>query len=144
LLVASPIPNQESKTVAKSFVTNVICQYGTPDSILSDQGTNFMEQLFKDICKLLSIKKLHSTSYHPQTQGSVERSHRTINEYEVLLTKTPIIGMNFWAGDDCADMTCYNPGSLKLPVIHRYDCAGTKFNPITGRVIRKVPVPVCK
>ncbi|KAJ3616703.1 hypothetical protein MTP99_014360 [Tenebrio molitor] len=37
------------------------------------------------------------------------------------------------AGDDCADMTCYNPGSLKLPVIHRYDCAGTKFNPLTGR-----------
>jgi transposase InsO family protein len=81
LLVASPIPNQESKTVAKSFVTNVICQYGTPHSILSDQGTNFMGQLFKDICKLLSIKKLHSTSYHPQTQGSAERSHRIINEY---------------------------------------------------------------
>jgi hypothetical protein len=48
------------------------------------------------------------------------------------------------AGDDCADMTCYNPGSPKLPVIHRYDCAGTKFNPLTGRVIRKIPVPVCK
>jgi hypothetical protein len=45
------------------------------------------------------------------------------------------------AGDDCADTTCYNPGSLKLPVIHRYDCAGTKF---TVRVIRKIPVPVCK
>jgi hypothetical protein len=51
---------------------------------------------------------------------------------------------NIRAGDDCADMTCYNPGSPKLPVIHRYDCAGTKFNPLTGRVIRKVPVPVCK
>jgi hypothetical protein len=50
----------------------------------------------------------------------------------------------YWAGDDCADVTCYNPGSLKLPVIHRYDCAGTKFNPLTGRVIRKVPIPVCK
>jgi hypothetical protein len=49
-----------------------------------------------------------------------------------------------WAGDDCADMTYYNPGSPKLPVIHRYDCARTKFNPLTGRVIRKVPVPVCK
>jgi hypothetical protein len=48
------------------------------------------------------------------------------------------------AGDDCADMTCYNPGSPKLPEIHRYDCACTKFNPLTGRVIRKVPVPVCK
>jgi hypothetical protein len=49
-----------------------------------------------------------------------------------------------WAGDDCADMTCYNPGFPKLPVIHRYDCAGTKLNPLTGRVIRKVPVPHCK
>jgi hypothetical protein len=48
------------------------------------------------------------------------------------------------AGDDCADMTCYNPGSVKLPVIHRYDWAGTKFNPLTGRLIRKVPVPANK
>ncbi|KAH0814040.1 hypothetical protein GEV33_008751 [Tenebrio molitor] len=38
------------------------------------------------------------------------------------------------AGDDCADMTCYNPGSPKLPEIHRYDCACTKFNPLTGRM----------
>jgi hypothetical protein len=49
-----------------------------------------------------------------------------------------------WAGDDCADMTCHNPGSPKLPVIHKYDCASTKFNPLTGRVSGKVPVPVCK
>jgi hypothetical protein len=56
----------------------------------------------------------------------------------------PIANVTERAGDDCADMTCYNPGSPKLPVIHRYDCASTKFNPLTGRVIRKVPVPVCK
>lgn len=80
-LIALPIPNQESKTVAKGFITNVICQHGIPNSILSDQGTNFMGQLFKNICKLLSIKKLHSTSHHPQSQGSVERVHRTLNEY---------------------------------------------------------------
>jgi hypothetical protein len=42
------------------------------------------------------------------------------------------------AGDDWADMTWYNPGRPKLPEIHRYDCAGTKFNLITGRIIRKV------
>jgi hypothetical protein len=64
-----------------------------------------------------------------------------------LILKLPLLynyeagGRVAGAGDDCADMTCCNPGSLKLPVIHRSDCAGTKF---TVRVIRKIPVPVFK
>lgn len=79
--IAMPIPNQEAITISKVFVENFICKFGSPDFILTDQGTNFMSDVFKEMCKLLKIKKLQTTAYHPQTNGALERSHRTLTEY---------------------------------------------------------------
>ncbi|KII69065.1 Retrovirus-related Pol polyprotein [Thelohanellus kitauei] len=58
----------------------VICRFGIPEQIHSDQGTQFEAQMFSDICKRLGIKKSRTTPYHPQGNGSVERSNRTIKE----------------------------------------------------------------
>jgi len=38
---AIPITNQEATTVAKEFVTKIICEHGIPETVLTDQGTNF-------------------------------------------------------------------------------------------------------
>ena len=78
--IAIPLPDQEAETVANAFVHNFICVFGSP-SILTDQGTNFMGKLYKHICKLLRIQKINSSAYHPQTNGALERSHKTIIEY---------------------------------------------------------------
>ena len=45
--------------------------------ILTDQGSN----LFANICKLLRIKRIKTSPYHPQTNGSLERKHRVLVEY---------------------------------------------------------------
>lgn len=76
-----PLPNQEASTVARALVERFICIFGIPDSILSDQGSNFLSKLFIEVTKLLKIHKLTTTAYHPQTNGSLERSHRTLAEY---------------------------------------------------------------
>lgn len=78
---AIPIPNAEANTVAEAFVTRVICTHGTPNSLLTDQGTNFLSQVFKNTCRLLKIKKIQTSAYHPQSNGALERSHRTLSEY---------------------------------------------------------------
>lgn len=79
--LAIPLQNQETITIAKAFVEHLICRFGAPTFLLTDQGSNFVSQLFQDVCKLLKIKKLQSTAYHPQTNGALERSHRTFTEY---------------------------------------------------------------
>jgi len=78
---AIPIANQEANTVAKEFATKIICEYGIPEIILTDQGTNFVSDIFKNTCKLLKISKIQTTAYHPQSNGALERSHRTLVEY---------------------------------------------------------------
>jgi transposase InsO family protein len=58
-----------------------ISLFGIPKTILTDQGTNFTAELFKQTCSFLKIKQLWSSPYHPQTQGALERSHSTLKEY---------------------------------------------------------------
>lgn len=79
--LAFPLPNQEAESVAKTFSEEFICKFGVPESLLTDQGSNFMSELFQRICQLFQIKKLNSTAYHPETNGSLERFHKTLGEY---------------------------------------------------------------
>lgn len=79
---AIPLENQEACTIANAFVNEIVLKYCyIPLEILTDQGTNFTSELFKNMCKLFKIKKLQSTAYHPETNGALERSHRTLKEY---------------------------------------------------------------
>lgn len=52
-----------------------------PKSILSDQGTEFKSNVFKELSKLLKIKQLFTTAYHPQSNSALERSHSTLKDY---------------------------------------------------------------
>lgn len=79
-LTVSPMDNQESDTVARTFVENFICKFGTPREIVTDQGSNFMSEVFKNICKILKIHKINTSAYHPQA-NLVERSNRELKTY---------------------------------------------------------------
>ncbi|KFD59785.1 hypothetical protein M514_09315 [Trichuris suis] len=49
-----------------------------PKSLHSDQGTNFESAILNDVLNAFGIKKIRTSSYHPQGDGMVERSNRTI------------------------------------------------------------------
>ena len=40
-----------------------------------------MSEVFRNTCSLLKVKKIRSTAFHPESQGSIERSHRVLAEY---------------------------------------------------------------
>jgi len=64
---------------SKEFVTKIVLKHGIPEKILTDQGTNFLSEIFKNMCKLLKINKIQTTAYHPESNGALERSHRTLS-----------------------------------------------------------------
>jgi len=72
------IPNQEARTVATKLVDEIFCRFGIPEQLHSDMGAQFESKLIHEICKLLQINKTHTTPYHPQSDGLVERLNRTI------------------------------------------------------------------
>ena len=45
---------------------------------MSDQGTKFYGNVIAAMCSLLGIEKIRMMPYHPQTNGSAERVHQTL------------------------------------------------------------------
>jgi len=90
---AVSLPNQEACTVAKALVETVVVRYGVPLQILTDQGTNLDGNVFKEMCRLLEVDKLRTSSYHPQCNGLIERFHRTLN---MMLGKIVSARQNDW------------------------------------------------
>ena len=74
-----PMRNQEATTVAKLIFERVICVHGCPLQILTDQGPNFESNLFRELCKLMAIDKVRTTSYKPSTNGNIKRFHATMH-----------------------------------------------------------------
>ena len=64
-----PIKQQDAPTIARAFVEEFILKFGVPQMLLTDQGSNFMSEVFTNICKFLKIKKIKCTAYHPQSNG---------------------------------------------------------------------------
>ena len=75
---AFAIPNQEAITVAKTLTDNIFCQFSMPDQLHSDMGSQFEAEIIKELSRILQIRKTHTTPYHPQSDGLVERLNRTI------------------------------------------------------------------
>jgi cleavage and polyadenylation specificity factor subunit 1 len=75
---AIPIPNATAETVADAFITHWISRYGVPESITTDRGAQFESHLWRQLTNLLGATKVRTTSYHPQSNGIVERFHRQL------------------------------------------------------------------
>lgn len=74
------LPDQKAETVARAFVETVVLRHGVPRQLLTDQGSNFVSRLMKDVYDLLGIDKRQTTPYHPACNGAVERLNQTASK----------------------------------------------------------------
>ena len=70
--------NQKAPVVARTLWDQFFVHYGFPEKILSDQGRNFESQLISELCELTLVKKLRTTHYRPEGNGSCERFNRML------------------------------------------------------------------
>ena len=75
---AIPTKTQEAKEVAEVLYRDIFTRYGAPHTLVSDRGRNFMSTLVQALCTLFDIKRVHTSSYHPQTNSAVERMNSVI------------------------------------------------------------------
>lgn len=80
-LVATPIRDKEAKTVANAIFDGFVTHFGPMKRIVSDLGSEFKNQIFTELTKLMGIQHDFSTAYHHETLGVVEKNHKTFNEY---------------------------------------------------------------
>lgn len=68
---AVPLKTQDAETVPNALL-GIFSRVCIPTEILSDQGSNLMSDLISELCRLLKIRKLSTTPYHPMSNGLVE------------------------------------------------------------------------
>ena len=70
--------NHTVRTMARVLYNNYSSVFGFPQRLMSDQGTEFCGKVIAAMCSLLGVEKICTTPYHPQTNGSAERVHQTL------------------------------------------------------------------
>ena len=68
---AVPLKKITTEAVAEALL-KIYSRVGIPEEVLTDQGTQFMSECMQEVSRLLSIKGLTSTPYHPICNGLVE------------------------------------------------------------------------
>ena len=74
---AKPVKTAESGPVI-DFISRVVHHYGVPDSIITENGSNFTADKVKTWCSNMGIKLDYASVYHPQINSQVERANGLI------------------------------------------------------------------
>ncbi|CAG2200883.1 unnamed protein product [Mytilus edulis] len=73
-----PVPNQNAETCASVILNEVIARFGSPLSIHSDQGRNYESNIFKELCRMLEVRKTRTSSKNPKGNAVAERFNKTL------------------------------------------------------------------
>ncbi|GFX70916.1 retrovirus-related Pol polyprotein from transposon 412 [Trichonephila clavipes] len=75
---AIPIPDMQAKTICGAIFDTWISRFGCPSVITSDQGTQMRSSMYTEFTRTLGTEKIATTTYHPISNGIVERFHRRL------------------------------------------------------------------
>ncbi|PNF37360.1 hypothetical protein B7P43_G17830 [Cryptotermes secundus] len=132
--IAMPLQNQTAEEVTKAFVRNIILLYGIPTEIVTDQGSNFMSDIFKRVCKLFKIDKICTTAYHPESNGALERTHKTLTNYLRCFCDTKLNNWDEWLPFACF---AYNTTPHSVTKFTPYEVLFGRIANIPGKLQRK-------
>ena len=75
---AAPCMTASAEETCDHLINVWIARHGCPVTFQSDNGKAFVGDLTKELMKRSQVAQAHSTTYHPQTNGLVERQNRTL------------------------------------------------------------------
>ncbi|GJZ69277.1 reverse transcriptase domain-containing protein, partial [Tanacetum coccineum] len=77
---AKPVATITGNQIKKFVWDNIVCRFGLPGEIISDNGKQFRDDPFKDWCEKLCINQHFASVKHLQTNGLVERANHSLGE----------------------------------------------------------------
>lgn len=74
---AVALPSIETERVAEALI-DIFCRVGFPREMLTDMGSQFTSELMSEVSRLISLRRLTTSPYHPMCNGLVERFNGTL------------------------------------------------------------------
>jgi len=72
--------NVTRKVVVKFIKKELICRYGIPERIITDNATILNNQMMSELCEEFKIKHHNSSPYRPKMNGRVEAANKNIKK----------------------------------------------------------------
>ncbi|KAK5840542.1 hypothetical protein PVK06_009444 [Gossypium arboreum] len=85
---AASFANVTKTAVCRFLKKEIICRYGLPERIISDNTLNLNNKMMKEVCEQFQIKHHNSSPYHPKMNGAVEAANKNIKKIIGKMTKT--------------------------------------------------------
>jgi transposase InsO family protein len=106
-VVAVPLFSKTAEEVAQEFVDKWCLTYGWPKRIQTNQGGEFTGNVLQAITEAARVKRSTTTLYHPQANGQVERTNKTIAQ---MLSKRCYTNQRTWS-------------KILTKIIYEYNCS---------------------
>ena len=78
--VLVPLKTQQTESIWNALLDHYIYIFSAPKKILTDRGQSFISELMQRYEEAFKIKHIKTTSFHPQSNGSLERTHAVISD----------------------------------------------------------------
>jgi transposase InsO family protein len=85
---AASYANVTRQVVAQFIKKEIICRYGVPNKIITDNGSNLNNQTMRELCKNFKIEHHNSSPYRPKMNGAVEAANKNIKKILQKMVKT--------------------------------------------------------
>ena len=72
------MPDQTAEVCATKLLNEYIARWGCPLSFHSDQGSAFESKIYRELCRMLEIRKTRISPRNPRCNGQSERFNRTL------------------------------------------------------------------
>lgn len=73
-----PLPRKTAENVLRYLESEYLPRYGAPEVVIMDNGLEFKNHLVKGYLQKLGVDVRHCTPHHPQSNGKIERFHKTL------------------------------------------------------------------
>ena len=82
---AVPLEKIDTESIAEALI-GIFSRVGFPREILSDNGSQFVSQVMKEVTRLISVKQLFSSPYHPMANGLCEKCNGTLKKMLIRMS----------------------------------------------------------
>ena len=70
----------DARTMVGFIQRNILSNFGAPRTIISDEGSHFVNKVFKKLRSIYGIRHVMGLAYHPRSNGQDEISNREIKK----------------------------------------------------------------
>ncbi|ROT67993.1 hypothetical protein C7M84_013901 [Penaeus vannamei] len=82
-----PLRDKSANRELRAFVDHYVTLFGPPDHLHIDNGLEFSSDEWRSLLEALQVEHSFSVAYHPQSNGVVERTNRTVKDALAVLAR---------------------------------------------------------